>query len=495
MNQKPLAAIAFLMALAFAAGERTALAVTMDMVPVGDAGNAADSNGRGRVAYAYQIGKYDVTVGQYCEFLNAVAKADPYTVYRNPMAVGGTFGLPTIGIARSGTSGNYTYAVAGSYSQAANCPMIMINWGDAARYCNWLQNGQPVGAEGVGTTETGTYTLNGDTFNLMTETRNLGARYFLPTENEWYKAAYYKGGSTNAGYWLFPTQSNTAPGNKVPNGANCAVNGTMTDPINYMTPVGAFSESPGPYGTYDMGGDTWQWNESAFPDAAVGPSRGVRGGSCGTVADCMASNYANVYYPPGRNYGDCGYGFRVASVAVPAVFKWIGTTTKTDWNVLTNWASTPIAPNGPGVKVEFGYSTAYGGTVNLTSAGVKVGAITLGSLKNTTIQSTGGYSLTLDNNGAASPITVAGSHTISVPVVMNNDVVISGAGTLTLSGGITGDDALTVSGGTLNASSITVGTLAIGGTKAMETVPEPCSLLLIGTGLFALSLMAWRRRK
>ena len=42
----------------------------------------------------------------------------------------------------------------------------------------------------------------------MAITRNAGATYFIPSENEWYKAAYYKGGGTNAGYWTYPTQSN-----------------------------------------------------------------------------------------------------------------------------------------------------------------------------------------------------------------------------------------------------------------------------------------------
>ena len=56
-------------------------AVTIDMVTVGNPGNAADTRydltGFGSVGYNYQIGKYEVTAGQYTEFLNAVAKADP----------------------------------------------------------------------------------------------------------------------------------------------------------------------------------------------------------------------------------------------------------------------------------------------------------------------------------------------------------------------------------------------------------------------------------
>ena len=60
------------------------------------------------------------------------------------------------------------------------CPVYNVSWGDAARFCNWLQNGQPTGAEGTGTTETGAYTLNGATIDsaLMAITRNAGAKYF-----------------------------------------------------------------------------------------------------------------------------------------------------------------------------------------------------------------------------------------------------------------------------------------------------------------------------
>ena len=86
------------------------------------------------------MGEYDVTVGQYCQFLNAVAKTDTYGLYNS-----GCMSLyyPTIGISQSGSSGNYSYSVTGSDSQGVNCPIFAASWGDAARFCNWLQNGQP----------------------------------------------------------------------------------------------------------------------------------------------------------------------------------------------------------------------------------------------------------------------------------------------------------------------------------------------------------------
>ncbi|MGO9113338.1 MAG: SUMF1/EgtB/PvdO family nonheme iron enzyme [Thermoguttaceae bacterium] len=292
---------------------------SLQFVTVGDPGNAADpSTGFGTVPYTYEMGKYDVTIAQYCQFLNAVAKTDTYGLFNPLMATW----YPTnwgenLGITQSGSPGSYNYAVAGSYSAAVNCPVFAVTWGDAARFCNWLQNGQPTGTEGTGTTETGAYTLDGATTNsaLMAITRNAGATYFIPSENEWYKAAYYKGGNTDAGYWLYPTQSNAAPSNVLSaTGTNNAnfYNGGYTDPVNHLTPVGAFAASPGPYGTYDMGGDVWQWNE-AIIDSSTG---GLRGGDSNLSGDCLASSYRS--YNSDRADGWSTVGFRVASSeAVP----------------------------------------------------------------------------------------------------------------------------------------------------------------------------------
>src|SRR5258708_4804016 len=165
-----------------------ARAVTIALVPVGNPGNAADSTGYGAVGYSYSIGKYDVTTSQYTTLLNAVAATDAYGLWNVNMA--NPFVMPTVGIQRSGSSGSYSYSVIGN----GNVPVYYVSWGDAARFSNWLQNGQPTGAEGPGTTETGAYTLNGATSSaaLMAVTRNPGATFFLPTENEWNKAAYYK---------------------------------------------------------------------------------------------------------------------------------------------------------------------------------------------------------------------------------------------------------------------------------------------------------------
>ena len=118
--------------------------------------------GFGAVPYVYEMGEFDVTISQYVA-LNAVATTgDPYGLYSTAMAPGPARGsFQTLGIAQTSNSGGYSYSVAGSYSQAGNCPVFDVSWGDAARFCNWLANGQLIVPEGSGTTETGSYDVNG----------------------------------------------------------------------------------------------------------------------------------------------------------------------------------------------------------------------------------------------------------------------------------------------------------------------------------------------
>ncbi len=157
-------------------GTWTGLA-SLSFVTVGDPGNVGDPNGGGTygsVPYTYQMGKYDVTLAQYTAFLNAVARTDTYGLYNTHMSTD----FSTQGIWQIGGPGSYSYSVTGSNPQAANCPVFEATWFDAARFCNWLQNGQPTThVENNTTTEAGAYTLSGDTSSGL-ETRNAGRNVF-----------------------------------------------------------------------------------------------------------------------------------------------------------------------------------------------------------------------------------------------------------------------------------------------------------------------------
>ena len=211
-----------------------------NFVTVGDANNTADTGGavgKGGVDYVYAIGKYLITNDEYAEFLRAVTSTnnDPGALYHPSMGLG--TGTLRGGITRSGVSGSYSYAVKTNYG---NKPVIHVSWFDCARYCNWLHNGKPTGNQDDGTTEDGVYTLNGRTTGDAVA-RNPGAKYHIPTENEWYKAAYYKGGGTNAGYWKYATQSDADPACVC---ANSIGDGIVCGPSNSPTPTATPTVTP-----------------------------------------------------------------------------------------------------------------------------------------------------------------------------------------------------------------------------------------------------------
>jgi formylglycine-generating enzyme required for sulfatase activity len=295
------AAWAALMLLMGTAG--TAPADTIELVTVGNPGNAADDTGYGAVADVYQIGKYEVTNAQYVEFLNSKARTDPYGLYNTFM--GDTYG----GIGRSGSgtlADPYVYTARGGDSNWDNRPVSWVSFWDAARFANWLHNGQ-----GDGDTESGAYVNIG---NQDTFARQPGAIWFIPTEDEWYKAAYHKNDGVTGNYWDYPTSSDSVPSNDLitpdaGNNANFYAGGYTIGNPYYTTEVGEFENSESPYGTFDQGGNLWEWNETA-----IGSSRGLRGGFWLDNSDVLHASTRNNNNPANERYF---MGFRVASVPEP----------------------------------------------------------------------------------------------------------------------------------------------------------------------------------
>ncbi|MBN1911302.1 MAG: SUMF1/EgtB/PvdO family nonheme iron enzyme [Pirellulales bacterium] len=283
-----------------------AQAVNIDLVWVGNPGNVADDTGYGSVDKTYYIGKYEVTAGQYTEFLNAVAATDVHGLYNTSM-MESPFGCK---IERRGTPGNYSYHVA---DDRKDRPVNFVSFWDATRFVNWLHNGQ-----GNGDTESGAYVNVG---NQTTFARQPGAKWFIPTEDEWYKAAYHRNDGVTGNYFDYPTGSDTAPLNTVEatdpgNRANYydelgTGNGSYTIGGPYwMTEVGEFENSASPYGTFDQGGNVWEWTENA-----TGSARGFRGGAWYHESPYLAASYSSWLDP---RYDLNNFGFRVASIPEPS---------------------------------------------------------------------------------------------------------------------------------------------------------------------------------
>lgn len=257
----------------------------MEFVPVGDPGNAADTRPVlflgtnyyfGNVNYMFQIGKYEVTNAQYCAFLNAVAASDPHELYNINMGDPGYYYVETTplvfrgGILQSGTDGSYTYS---TIPGRAHLPVNWVSWRSAARFANWMHNGMQ---NDPATTEYGAYdasTFVGTGWDKEDQDAHFAdAKYWIPTVNEWYKAAFYKGGSLNAGYWTYATQSDTVPGSGPfdvnPNQVNYrADNYDFGDGVDHgdLLSAGFYTASPGPYGTYDQNGNVYELLEEWSP--------------------------------------------------------------------------------------------------------------------------------------------------------------------------------------------------------------------------------------
>jgi formylglycine-generating enzyme required for sulfatase activity len=291
--------------------------VNIDYVTVGNAGNAADAatgSLYGAVAYAYQIAKNEITISQYAEFLNAVAKTDTYELYSNGLSPVG--GYPFIaGITQTGVVGGYEYAVA---EGSGNKPITFVSWFKAARFINWMHNGQPTGDQDASTTEDGAYTLNGlnGQGGSGSAAKNVGATVWIPTEDEWYKAAYYdpnKGGVGIGGYWLHANQSDTMTSHTVGDVGAANFYDGIGFPATALTDGGAYgATSQSAYGTNDQAGNVYEWTDSAF-----NPQNNtlvLRGGAFSTDASFLPSSVRGAGGHP--EYVNYDIGFRLAS-AVP----------------------------------------------------------------------------------------------------------------------------------------------------------------------------------
>ena len=292
--------------------------INIDYVPVGNAGNAADnSTGSlyGAVAYAYSIGKYEVTNAQYTAFLNAAdpSGANANGIYNTNMGSDIRGGITYTAGAASGSK----YSIRTSMGDK---PVNYVSWYDSARFANWLNNGQ-----GAGSTETGAYTLTGNT-GIITRTGGSGVTtpgvtVWLPSENEWYKAAYFDPtpGASGNNYWLYPTQSDTVPTVGTAN-ATGVISNPGVNVANYnsgadwngqdgnVTTVGS-AGSASFYGTLDQGGNVWEWNDAV----SGGTLRGLRGGVWSDFDLFLRASFNNGSGPASE---DSTVGFRVAS-AVP----------------------------------------------------------------------------------------------------------------------------------------------------------------------------------
>jgi hypothetical protein len=243
----------------------------IEFVTVGDPGNEPypyqlflqPLQMAGGVNYIFRIGKYELTQAQYLEFLN---KVDPTGVNTYKLVSADPNASDFI-LDPSKPEGQ-RYAL--KNATAASIPAIGT-WYSAARFCNWLHNGKGGPGSTEGDAVNGAYdTRSFDDEDSSTDppTRNPGAKYWLPSSDEWIKAAYYKGGGTNAGYWQNPMCGDIEPYGGMPTGDSRFANAYARSRQNPRPPcpgvrvaVGSYPNAKSPYGCLDMAGNGDEWSE------------------------------------------------------------------------------------------------------------------------------------------------------------------------------------------------------------------------------------------
>jgi formylglycine-generating enzyme required for sulfatase activity len=270
---------------------------TMEFVTIGNPGNAADTTGSpnpaGSVPYAFDMGKYEVS-----EDMITKANAE------------GSLGI---------TKDN----------RSANKPATSVSWNEAARFVNWLNTSsgfQPAykfttqpGDMGYSANENISLWTMGDAgFDAANPFRNSLAHYFLPSVNEWYKAAYHDAAAGTTGtYFNYPTGSDSGP-DGIDFAGDTTFEAVFTDggtnaQPNDITDVGVLS----PYGTAGQGGNVFEWEEteSDLVNNDGSANRGRRGGSWNFAASSLLSSNRQSNLPTAELNN---FGFRVASIPEPS---------------------------------------------------------------------------------------------------------------------------------------------------------------------------------
>ncbi len=318
--------------------------VTFDWAVVGDTSNVADTRimdkgqapdnttGYGAVDYVYSIAKQHVTNSQYVEFLNAADPTgqqafDNNGIYNRNMTVSSIGNPPDSGLGIAYTGGiDYNFGASNGafYSVKpgqGNLPANWINWNSGARFVNWLHNGAQANSD----TENGVYDMSIST--TEPPPRQAGATYFIPSEDEFYKAAYYdptKGGT--GGYWEYGTQSDSDPTSEGPVGGATSANyrgpndiywqngSLFDDSLDYRTEVGAYTNATSYYGLQDVDGLVYQWTEATKTHPIAGELPVYRGGSWYYDADIAGASSRNLYsFRGAASYA--WFGLRIGSLA------------------------------------------------------------------------------------------------------------------------------------------------------------------------------------
>jgi len=287
----------------------------LDFVSIGSVGNRAALPHEspflgilqlGDVDYAYRISRTEITVGQWLEFANAYA---PYHSGNDLIELTGFSLSPT------GNPPGQGPAFEPTYQGSENWPADM-GWRYAARYANWLHNGKAVTAEAFESGAYDTSTFGRDPQGRLTDqlSRSPGAKFWIPSWDEWAKAAYFdpdRYGTGEEGYWLYPDEGLDTLVGGLPGTPGAETNAGILNPPPGID-VGSYPGTVSPWGLLDLSGGQWEWTETPV---ALGGTRDrvILGSELGGASQW--DDVLGTFNP--APYLAVGIGVRIASVPAP----------------------------------------------------------------------------------------------------------------------------------------------------------------------------------
>jgi len=286
--------------------------VTFDLVTITDPGNAPYQttpdwryvNGRGAVDYEYRIGRLEITTAQWLPFVQLFWD-DLGTI--NPSYWGADL-LP-----------DRTWALRTDVPDPGMLPCEGISWEEAAMYVNWLHNGQrsDLASTQSGVYDTSTFTLNPDfTFNHQLEPAP-GAKYWIPSLDEWLKAAHYdpdKDGPGQGGWWQFVNSSDAAPVPGLPGQGDTTAFVDLTPRELWDVPLGAYPHVQSPWGLLDLSGGTLEW----ATDDYYGWGTNIVANGTWAGFNIPPENLDDIIYYATQEPRTFRGGLRIASAVIPA---------------------------------------------------------------------------------------------------------------------------------------------------------------------------------
>jgi formylglycine-generating enzyme required for sulfatase activity len=291
----------------------------IDFVTIGAVGNrgydrddpGGFATGRGRVDYEYKIGRFEMTAGQWGEFMNAALnRPDP---------------IPWVEVPGEWPGGQT--APFSVHPSRAMQPVGGVTWRTCAVFCNWLHNNKSLDRAAFLTGAYDVSTFGYDPNGVFTDqhTRSPGARYWIPSLDEWMKAAYFDPQRQNpdgslGGWWLYANGRDVRPRYGMPPsmGGTGEANAGFIAPgeRQFEVPLGAYAGITSPWGLFDTAGATTEYTESVYhlsnPPLDF---RLVHGSAWATPA-----GQSDATWNPGGvepSVHDYAYGLRIAA-AVPS---------------------------------------------------------------------------------------------------------------------------------------------------------------------------------